>query len=152
MKSIKIFLAIFILVCIPPLLSKDRRNRRATVYVPVYSSVYHSDLKGQIHLAVTLSIHNIDYNNAIVIDSILYYNADGRVIHDYSKDKIVLKPMETYNLGIKESDKRAGVGANFIVKWHSRYQVDAPLIETIMIGTRGQQGISFTSRGVVIKD
>ncbi|PKL40559.1 MAG: hypothetical protein CVV44_02855 [Spirochaetae bacterium HGW-Spirochaetae-1] len=126
---------------------------RETVYVPVYSSIMHSDLKWEFMLSVTLSIHNVDINNAIIIESIDYYNTTGKLIHSYiGREKKVLQPLETYNIGIKEADNRGGVGANFIVRWRSQVKVNRPIVETIMIGTKGQQGLSFTSRGVVIEE
>jgi hypothetical protein len=87
--------------------------------------------------------------NKLIIDSIDYYNTLGKIIHSYVKNKkITLQPLETYSFGIKETDNRGGIGANFIIKWSAQSKVNKPIIETIMIGTRGQQGISFTSRGV----
>ena len=53
---------------------------------------------------------------------------------------------------VKESDDRGGSGANFVVKWKADQTVNAPIIESIMIGTKAQRGISFTSRGQVIKE
>lgn len=126
---------------------------KGTVFIPAYSSIFHGDLSRDYNLAITLSIHNTDMKNSIVIDTIEYYNTKGEIISSYLKNReIVLKPLETYNMGVKESDKRGGIGANFIVKWHCSGQVNRPLIETIMIATRGQQGISFTSRGETISD
>ncbi len=127
--------------------------KKQTVYVPAYSSIFHSDLKWELNLSITLSIHNVDLKNKIIISSIDYYNSSGKLIHKYINSRhLELKPLETYNLGIKETDTRGGVGANFIVKWQSYSEVKKPVIESIMIGTRGQQGISFTSRGVTISE
>jgi hypothetical protein len=36
--------------------------------------------------------------------------------------------------------------------WTSKTNVNPPLIEGVMIGTRSGQGISFVSRGQVIQD
>ena len=137
-----------------PLLPKERQIvQNGTVYVPAYSSILHGDLKRAFNLSITLSIHNTDMKNRIVIDSIAYYDTSGKLIHRYvDSKKLTLEPLETYNLGIKETDERGGIGANFIVRWHARSTVNMPIIETIMIGTRGQQGISFASRGVVVGD
>jgi hypothetical protein len=127
--------------------------QKETVYVPAYSSIFHGKLKWEFNLSITLSIHNIDMKNKIIIDSIDYYNTSGKLIHRYTDNKkIILNPLETYNLGIKETDDRGGIGANFIIKWYAHSKVKKPIIETIMIGTRGQQGISFTSRGVTIDE
>lgn len=48
---------------------------------------------------------------------------------------------------VKESDSRGGPGASFIVNWKADHSVNPPIIESVMIGTQGQQGLSFTSRG-----
>jgi hypothetical protein len=53
---------------------------------------------------------------------------------------------------VKESEKKGGSGANFIVKWNSDTEVTEPIIESVMISTSGQQGISFTSRGQAIEE
>jgi len=127
--------------------------RKGTVYVPAYSSIYHSDLKWEFNLSITLSIHNVDLKNKIIITSINYYDTSGKLIHKYIGGKqLELAPLETFNLGIKETDTRGGVGANFVITWHSYSKVNKPVIETIMISTRGQQGLSFRSRGVTIAD
>ncbi|MEN6439720.1 MAG: DUF3124 domain-containing protein [Syntrophobacter sp.] len=38
------------------------------------------------------------------------------------------------------------------MKWKSDAKVTEPIIETVMISTATQQGISFTSRGQVIEE
>lgn len=53
---------------------------------------------------------------------------------------------------VKESDTSGGSGANFVVKWNAETSVNPPVIESVMIGTQYQQGISFTSRGQIISD
>ena len=53
---------------------------------------------------------------------------------------------------IMEGDKTGGSGANFIVKWKATQKVNPPIIEGVMIGTHSGQGISFVSRGQIIKD
>ncbi len=122
-----------------------------TVYVPAYSSIFHSNLRQDLDLAVTLSIHNIDRKNHIIIDVINYYNTEGSLRQKYvDKAAVTLRPLQTYNLGIRETDRRGGIGANFIVRWRSKSPVNRPVIESIMISTKGQQGISFSSRGVTI--
>lgn len=131
----------------------DNTAQKETVYVPAYSSIYHSNLKWEFDLSITLSIHNTDMEQKIIVSSIDYYNTEGKLIHKFiDKKNLEIKPLETYNLGIKDTDIRGGIGANFIVKWHSSTFVNRPIIETIMIGTRGQQGISFTSRGVPVNN
>ena len=54
-------------------------------------------------------------------------------------------------LRITEGEKAGGSGANFMVVWKSDKPVNSPVIEGVMIGTHSGQGISFASRGQVIK-
>jgi hypothetical protein len=123
-----------------------------SVYVPVYSEIYYGDRERTFKLTVTLSIHNIDPVRAITIESVSFYDTAGMLLSEQLKGGRVLKPLETMHLVIKESDNEGGTGANFLVKWHATNIANAPLIESVMIGTAGQQGISFTSRGVPIID
>ena len=143
---------LFVIICSSTMVTtQPKKLIQKTIYVPAYSTIFHSNLKWEYNLTITLSIHNIDLKKRIFISSIDYYNSNGKLIQKYLRRKhLKLKPLETYTLGIKETDTRVGVGGNFIVKWHSFSKVNSPVIETIMIGARGKQGISFTSRGVTI--
>jgi hypothetical protein len=53
---------------------------------------------------------------------------------------------------VKVSDKRGGPGAKFIVKWQSDNKVNQPIIEGIMLSTKGQLGISFICSGKIISE
>lgn len=148
-----VFTSILVMSSIPAYPQANNKKTKETVYVPAYSSILHGNMSAEMDLAITFSIHNIDLKNSIIIDTIDYYDSKGNLLQKYiGGSKIVLKPMETYNLGIKQADIRGGIGANFIVKWHSETKVNRPIIETVMIGTSGQQGISFTSRGETIEE
>jgi hypothetical protein len=52
---------------------------------------------------------------------------------------------------ITEGDRTGGSGANFIVVWKSENNVNPTINEGVMIGTHSCQGISFVSRGQVLK-
>ena len=58
--------------------------------------------------------------------------------------------MATVRYVVKESDKAGGSGANFLVRWQSETAVNPPLVESVMISTASQLGISFTSRAVPV--
>ncbi|RPJ11019.1 MAG: DUF3124 domain-containing protein [Desulfobacteraceae bacterium] len=131
-------------------LSEVKRCKGQTVYVPIYSHIYSGDRERPFLLAATLSIRNTDPDQSITVKAIDYYDSDGKLLKKYLQKNLTLNPMASTRVVIKESDKSGGSGANFIVKWESNKMVTAPLIESIMIGTQVQQGISFTSRGQVI--
>ncbi len=132
--------------------SKIKTVAGQTVYVPVYSSIYHGDREREFNLAVTISIRNSDMHNPITLEFVNYYDTSGKILKRYLPAKQTLRPLESVHYVVRESDDKGGVGANFIVKWHSVKPVSEPVMESVMIGTGGQQGISFTSRGVVIRE
>ena len=49
------------------------------------------------------------------------------------------------------AEDHGGVGANFIVEWQATEKVVSPIVEAIMIGGAGTQGLSFVTRGKVIE-
>ncbi len=134
-------------------LSEVKKCTGQTVYVPIYSHIYSGDREHiPFLLAATLSIRNTDPDQSITVTVIDYYDSDGKLLKKYLQKHLTLNPMASTRIIIKESDKSGGSGANFIVKWESKNRVTEPVIESIMIGTQIQQGISFTSRGQVIRE
>ncbi len=127
-------------------------SKGQTVYIPIYSHIYAGDSEEAFYLAATLSIRNTDRKYSITVFAADYYGSDGSLIKKHIETPVQIKPMSSKRYIIKESDKSGGSGANFIVRWKSEHEVNIPIIESIMIGTRMQQGISFTSRGQAIRE
>ncbi len=120
-----------------------------TVYVPAYSHIYHQD--GRAHpLTVTLSVRNTNRKSDIVIESVDYYDSQGKKLRSYLDKPLILNPMATTAFLVKRDDISGGVGASFIVVWRSEDTTTPPIIDTVMIDTSGQQGLSFARSGVVI--
>ena len=129
-----------------------RLSAGQTVYVPIYSHIY-SGVKGRpFDLAATLSIRNTNLQYPITLISVKYYDTTGKLVTDYLKTPTELGPLVSTRYIITEDDKAGGSGANFIVVWKSERKLNPPIIEAVMIGTHSGQGISFLSRGQVIKE
>lgn len=122
-----------------------------TIYVPVYSHIYHDDGKRSFNLAATLSIRNTDMTNPIVITTVRYYDSNGKLVRQYLERPIQLAALASTDFFIDTNDTSGGLGANFIVEWVTQTEVSFPVIEAVMIGSSFQQGISFISPGKVIK-
>ena len=127
-------------------------SRGQVVYVPVYSHIYIGDRERPFLLAVTLSIRNTDMLNPMIVKKVTYYNSQGKLLEEYIDTPVTLEKMSATRFVVDESDKAGGSGASFLVEWESEKPVSAPIIETVMIGAKTQQGISFTSRGQVIRE
>ncbi len=136
-----------------PLAARIRLLRDQTLYVPVYSHIYFGNReKDYILLSATLSVRNTDMAKPIVLLSADYYDSKGKFLEKFVKNPVTLAPLESIRYIVKESDTRGGSGASFIVKWRADSPVTAPIVESVMIGTRGQQGISFTSRAQALQE
>jgi hypothetical protein len=122
-----------------------------TIYVPIYSYIYHDDRKKTYNLTGTLSIRNTDLNQPIVVTSVRYNNSAGNLVRKYLERSTQLAALASTNFVIDSTDTSGGLGANFIVEWVAQTEVSEPVIEAIMIGSSFQQGISWISPGKVIK-
>lgn len=124
-----------------------------TVYVPVYSHVYADDRYRDTPflLTATLSIRNTDSARPFTLKSVNYYDSQGLLLQRYLDKPVVIGPLgSTYYL-VRESEAKGGAGAKFLIEWEASAAVLEPIIESVMIGTKMQQGISFISNGRIIK-
>ena len=122
-----------------------------TIYVPAYSEIYYASDGRTLELAVTLTIHNTDFEHPIIITSVRYYNTQGQLIREHLPQPRRLGPMASTDFFVEASQQSGGLGTNFIVEWVAEQPVYEPVVETVMLSTGGTQGISFTSPGRVIR-
>jgi hypothetical protein len=122
------------------------------VYVPIYSHIYYGDREQTFLLTGTLSVRNTDPVHPITLLRVDYYDTDGKVVRKHLSKPVNLGPLGSTRFIVKASDTSGGSGANFLAQWKAETEVNIPILEGVMIGTAGQQGISFTSRGQAIKD
>jgi len=121
------------------------------VYVPVYTRISMKEKKEwKQPLSATLAIHNVDPSKEIDITSVRFYDHAGTKLKDYIDAPRSLGPFASASFVVDIAEDRGGVGANFIVEWQATEKVISPIVEAIMIGGSGTQGLSFTTRGKVI--
>jgi len=123
------------------------------VYVPVYSSLYlgMSTRAQTVDLAATVSVRNTSSVHPITLQWVRYYDSTGKQVRDYLDKPAALPPLGSVEFVIQRSDAAGGPGANFLIRWEGPANVDEPLIEAVMFGQSGNAGVSFTSRGQVVK-
>ena len=124
-----------------------------TVYVPLYSHIYADERfrNKPFLLTATLSIRNTDPDHQLTLRSVDYYDSTGKLLNNYLPEPLVIGPLGSTRYIVEESESKGGSGAKFLVNWNAETGITEPIIESIMIGTKMQQGISFISRGRVIK-
>lgn len=120
-----------------------------TVYVPVYSHIYAEGGRENL-LETTLILRNMDVETSLVVDSIRYYDTEGRLLRNYLDGPIVLGPLASTDFLVESRDATGGVGANFLVDWTAEEAVTEPLIETVMVMIGGNHAFAFRSPGYPI--
>lgn len=121
-----------------------------TIYVPAYSEMYIA--RGRtLDLAVTLTVHNTDFEHPVILTSVRYYDTQGQLLREYLAEPRQLGPLASTDFFVEANEQSGGLGTNFIVEWVAEQPVFEPIVEAIMLNTANNQGISLTSPGRVIK-
>ena len=68
-------------------------------------------------------------------------------IQAHLENPVALKPLGTIEMFVARDDRRAGMGANFVVDWAADGPISEPVVEAVMIGTQGNATYSFVSQG-----
>src|SRR5689334_17253789 len=85
---------------------------QGTTYLAVYPQIYQLNENRKVDLSATVSIRNIDMRDTMYISKIDYYNTEGKMVRKYLSEMIYVKPLETIEIVIKNTDNAGGTGAN----------------------------------------
>lgn len=121
------------------------------VYVPAYSHIYHDDGAPYL-LTITLSVRNTSLDREITVKSVRYFDTKGQEVKSYLAKPLRLPALATTEFLVERDDASGGSGANFLVEWVAQDEVTEPIIEAVMIDTKGQQGISFARSGRPVRE
>jgi hypothetical protein len=120
-------------------------------YVPAYSSVSMSQGKTRADFSVTLSVHNASETRPLVLRRIAYFDTAGKMVENYLKAPVALKPFATIEVFVPTTDVRGGTGANFVVDWAASAEIAEPVVEALMVGGLGSGHYAFISQGRPIR-
>lgn len=130
-------------------------SKGQTVYVPVYSHIWHGNLdsKGKpqmLLLSSMLSIRNTDPDHGLEVKSVRYYDTAGKLLREFLAQPARLGPMASTDVFVEHKDDTGGTGANFVVVWNSDKPISEPIVETVNAYFFGPHSLAFTSPGKVI--
>lgn len=117
------------------------------VYVPVYSDIYQRTRNERTLLTSTLSIHNTSETDTLYISRIDYYNTKGKLVRKYIESTIFVNTFETLEYVVDEDDETGGSGANFVIEWQGKGNLN-PIFQAVMIGGLANKSFSFITEGV----
>lgn len=123
---------------------------KETDYVPVYSDIYHHDGTMRFQLTTTISVRNISLKDSAYVLNAVYNDSYGKLLRNFVARPILLKPLEAIEFVIEDKEDKGGAGACLILEWGGSRSANQLLVQSVMIGTAGQQGISFTLKAEVI--
>ena len=126
------------------------RSQGQTLYLSIYSHIWHGDMTSDGHRAKTLvsvsvGIRNTDPLKAIHILAARYYDTHGKKLKEYVPTPKTIPPMGTYELFVSRGDDTGGSGANFLITWTSDAPASQPIVEGIHANLPVGRAIVFTS-------
>ena len=132
----------------PPAASKGQ-----TLYLPLVNHVFLGAKNRPFELTKTFAFRNRDRKNAVTLISIEYFDSRGKNLGKLLDSSRVLKPLASFQIPVKSPgyDKKKAGAPCLIVRWKAGKAVTPPLVQCIMIGATGQQGISFSTTAAPIR-
>lgn len=130
--------------------SPAAKSSGQTLYLPIYSHIWHGDFDrsgepAKTLVSISVSIRNTDPANAIRVTSAQYYDTNGKKLKEYVASARIVQPMATYELFIQRSDDTGGSGANFLISWSSDAPVSPPIVEGVHANLPAGRSIVFTT-------
>ena len=151
-----LFATLTALLSAPLMAQEPQLSSGQTIYLPVYSHVYHGDVNKQGKPAETLvsthvSIRNTDPAVAIRLTSARYFDTQGKQVRNYLPAAVTVPPLGTHELFVPRSDTAGGSGANFLIIWTAEAPANPPLVEALHADIREARTLMLHTSGVVIK-
>lgn len=139
-------------------LPKGQLSRGQTLYLPVYSHIWHGDLVdgGRYPLknlvSALVSVRNTSFKSSITVTSARYYGTDGKLLKEYIRAPKVIAPMATMELFVEKSDSAGGSGANFVIQWSAQNLTNLPVVEALHADIKGHQTLTFVTVARLISE
>ncbi|HEY4374743.1 MAG TPA: DUF3124 domain-containing protein [Burkholderiales bacterium] len=129
--------------------------RGQTLYLPVYSHIWHGEVDGKgqpakVLVSVLVSVRNTDPAAAITLTAAQYFDTEGKRIKEYLAAPRVIPPLGTYELYVPTSDDSGGSGANFILRWKAANGASPPIVEALHANLPAGRAIVFLTSARVV--
>ena len=123
-----------------------------TLYLPVYSHVYHGGLgkdgkPSQTLVSTHVSIRNTDPQTPISLVSVTYYDTQGKLVRSYLTTQVTIPPLGTHEIFVPRTDTAGGSGANFLIVWTAETPANRPIVEALHADIREARTLMFITTG-----
>ncbi len=129
-------------------LAQPALSKGQSLYLPVYSHVWHGDVdsKGvaqQTLVSALVSVRNSDPAKSIRVTSAVYYDTNGKKLREYITSPVTVAPMGTHEIYVPRNDTAGGSGANFLIVWQADEAANAPVVEALHLNMPAGRSIAF---------
>lgn len=150
MHTARLIFAVLFCLSFTAVAQAPARSSGQTLYLSIYSHVWHGDLdsKGQpakALVSISVSIRNTDPARSISVQSAQYFDTDGKRLREYVTTSRTIPKMGTIELFIPRSDDTGGSGANFVIVWKSETPASPPIVEGFHANLPAGRSIAFTT-------
>lgn len=127
-----------------------------TLYLPVYSHVYHGDpgrdgKPAQTLVSTHVSIRNTDPQAPIRLLTARYYDTLGALVRSYVAAPVNIPPLGTHEIFVPRTDTAGGSGANFLITWSAETAANPPIVEALHADIREARSLMFITTGQPIR-
>lgn len=127
-----------------------------TLYLPIYSHVYHGDpgkdgKPAQTLVSTHVSIRNTDPQTPIRLLFARYYDTGGTLVRSYLTAPVTVPPLGTHEIFVPRTDTAGGSGANFLIAWNAATPANAPIVEALHADIREARTLMFITTGQPIR-
>lgn len=145
-----LILALFLTAAASAVADEPALSKGQTLYLPIYSHVWHGDLKDRGRplkspFSALVSIRNTDLKNPVRVLSARYFDTGGKLLHEYLAAPKTIPPMGTYELYVERKEAAGGSGANFVISWEAATPTNLPVIEAVHADIQGNHTLSFVT-------
>lgn len=150
--------AVLLCGCVAPVIAADEPalSSGQTLYLPVYSHVYHGDpgrdgKPAQTLVSTHVSIRNTDPKMTIRLVSARYFDTQGKLVRAYVTAPVAIPPLGTHEVFVPRTDTAGGSGANFLIVWSAESPANPPIVEALHADIREARTLMFITTGQPIR-
>jgi hypothetical protein len=152
MKKTIIYAALIMMACLAPLSAHAQatptHSRGQVIMLPVHDNVLIGPKKRALTLSGSFLAINPNPDKPLQLTSIVLYDQQGDLLQTLLAAPQELAPLANLRYEVPKLKVRGAL----LIEWRAKAPVSPLYLEALYVGAAGQQGISFTTQGQVIKE
>ena len=136
-------------------LAAQELSTGSTIFVPAYRGFYqvYGTSRDSYALTSTFFLFNIDPMQTIEILFIDFYDSSGKLLKHLIDAPLLVKPRHSTEITMQpRTQPEEGCASYLTIRWKSNQPTDTPIAEVLMVGQVMNRGVSFSTRGCVVKE